>query len=209
MARETRQRIVDEALDLFARNGYAATSVAKIEAAAGLKPGTGGLYAHFGSKAELLAAAIERSMAMADVGYAMAEALPLGDLRSELTIIARGSFALFDAAESWIRMALKDGEQFPEQFREARDQLSGRAYRFLADLLSKKVLAGELAPHDSNAVATVLFGAISNYWLQSRVFGWRPNDVTEEHFITSWVDLALRLAPPSSVDAGGGRKARR
>src|SRR3954447_13378526 len=58
MTRSTRERIVVEALRLFADRGYAATSVAEIEAAAGLSPGAGGLYRHFPSKQEVLAAAV-------------------------------------------------------------------------------------------------------------------------------------------------------
>ena len=46
----TRERIVDEAMRLFSQHGYAATSIARIEAAAGLTPGAGGLYHHFKSK---------------------------------------------------------------------------------------------------------------------------------------------------------------
>jgi hypothetical protein len=38
-------------------------------------------------------------------------------------------------------------------------------------------------------------GAISNYWLQTRVLGDAPNDVDQERFIKAWADLALRLAP--------------
>src|SRR5258705_8311772 len=56
MTRSTRERIIDESLRLFAERGYAATSVAEIEAAAGLSPGAGGLYRHFKSKYEVLAA---------------------------------------------------------------------------------------------------------------------------------------------------------
>lgn len=44
---------------LFGEQGYAATSVAQIEAAAGLSPGAGGLYAHFRSKDALLRAGLE------------------------------------------------------------------------------------------------------------------------------------------------------
>jgi AcrR family transcriptional regulator len=186
---------VDSALELFARQGYSGTSVVQIERAAGLSPGAGGLYAHFNSKAELLAAAIERSAAQADVGYSMLDALPLGDLRSELTIIARGSFVLYDAAKTWIRLALREGDLHPELFNDARERLTARAYRYLADLLASKVEAGQLVEHDPRAVADVLFGAISNYWMQSRIFDWQPNDVTQEAFISAWVDLALRLAP--------------
>src|SRR6201991_4999674 len=58
MPRSTRERIIDEALRLFAERGYSATSVAEIEAASGLSPGAGGLYRHFKSKYEVLAAAI-------------------------------------------------------------------------------------------------------------------------------------------------------
>src|SRR5581483_10309218 len=58
MTKSTRERIVAEALRLFAERGYAATSVAEIEAAAGLSPGAGGLYRHFRSKEEVLAAGV-------------------------------------------------------------------------------------------------------------------------------------------------------
>lgn len=192
---------MDEAVKLFSRKGFAGTSVAEIELAAGLKPGAGGLYAHFDSKAELLREVIERAAAITDLGYSLHAALPLGDLRSELTIMARGSFVLFDASENWIRMALKDGDEFPELFADARTRLSDRAYRYLADWLQSKVKAGDLAKHDSDAVANVLFGAISNYWLQTRVFGRAPNDVDEQRFVDSWVDLALRLASPRKRSA--------
>jgi len=196
MPSDTRSRVMDEAVRLFARKGFADTSVAEIERAAGLKPGAGGLYAHFDSKAELLKAAIERAAAITDLGYSMHAALPLSDLRSELTIIARGSFVLFDASEDWIRMGLKDGDKFPELFADARTRLSDRAYRYLADWLRSKVDAGKLAEHDCEAIADVLFGAISNYWLQTRVIGRAPNDVDEQQFIEAWVDLTLCLAPP-------------
>ncbi|HEY2767492.1 MAG TPA: TetR family transcriptional regulator, partial [Solirubrobacteraceae bacterium] len=66
MSSTTRDRIVDEAMSLFSQHGYAATSVAKIEAAAGLTPGAGGLYHHFASKEAVLAAGIERQLARLD-----------------------------------------------------------------------------------------------------------------------------------------------
>src|SRR3954468_18996256 len=58
MQRSTRERIVSGALRVFAERGYSATSVAEIEAASGLSPGAGGLYRHFKSKYEVLAAAM-------------------------------------------------------------------------------------------------------------------------------------------------------
>ena len=48
---------------LFSQHGYSGTSIAKIEAAAGLTPGAGGIYHHFPSKEAVLAAGIERQLA--------------------------------------------------------------------------------------------------------------------------------------------------
>jgi tetracycline repressor-like protein len=53
-----RDRLLSAALRLFAAKGYAATSVADIQRESGLAPGSGALYKHFGSKRELLEAAV-------------------------------------------------------------------------------------------------------------------------------------------------------
>src|SRR5579864_3804062 len=53
---ETRSRLLRAAADAFAVRGYDGTRVADIAAAAGVS--NGALYAHFGSKAELLVAAL-------------------------------------------------------------------------------------------------------------------------------------------------------
>ena len=58
---DTRRRIVDGAVDAFANLGFETARVADIAAAAGLS--SGALYNHFGSKADLLAAVIEKHVA--------------------------------------------------------------------------------------------------------------------------------------------------
>ena len=55
-AAETRERLLRAAADVFAERGYDGTRVVDIAAAAGVS--NGALYAHFGSKAELLVAAL-------------------------------------------------------------------------------------------------------------------------------------------------------
>jgi AcrR family transcriptional regulator len=55
-AAETRERLLSAAADVFAERGYDGTRVADIAAAAGVS--NGAMYAHFGSKAELLVAAL-------------------------------------------------------------------------------------------------------------------------------------------------------
>ncbi|GIH76863.1 TetR/AcrR family transcriptional regulator [Planobispora longispora] len=55
-AAETRERLLRAAAEVFAERGYDGTRVADIAASAGVS--NGALYAHFGSKAELLVAAL-------------------------------------------------------------------------------------------------------------------------------------------------------
>lgn len=55
-AAETRERLLRAAADMFAERGYDGTRVVDIAAAAGVS--NGALYAHFGSKPELLVAAL-------------------------------------------------------------------------------------------------------------------------------------------------------
>jgi AcrR family transcriptional regulator len=58
---ETKQRVLDAAAEVFAEHGYEGARVAQIAAAAGLS--VGAIYNHYQSKAELLAAVVERDSA--------------------------------------------------------------------------------------------------------------------------------------------------
>ena len=191
MAAQTHERIAREALRLFARQGYAGTSVAQIEQASGLKAGAGGLYSHFGSKREVLDAAVSSSVAIADSAYEVHRALPLGDLRAELTLLARGSLLLFDATGDWIRLRAREEEHFPELFAGEAD-LSSRAHRYLADWLRTRTADGTFDDHDSDATAEILLGAISNHWLREQQQR-RVLPIDRERFISAWVHLAAQL----------------
>jgi len=60
MKAESRKKILDAALELFAHHGYHATSVDRIARAAGVSKG--GIYVHFSSKEDLLKGLIYASM---------------------------------------------------------------------------------------------------------------------------------------------------
>src|SRR6185295_4891806 len=85
----TRDRIVTEAMRLFAEQGFLGTTVGEIEEAAGLAPRAGGLYKHFRSKDEVLEAGIEQQVGEIDVLEPAIEMLPLGDPRAELLLMGR------------------------------------------------------------------------------------------------------------------------
>ena len=113
----TRERLVTEGMRLFSEQGYQETSVAQIEAAAGLAPGSGALYHHFKSKEALLEAGIDRQLdrrnAMRDIRALFAG---LGDLRSELTMLGRYVLAVLDEETQLLQIA----SRVPSQSSKAR-----------------------------------------------------------------------------------------
>src|SRR6202789_114310 len=124
MSITTRERIVDEAMALFSQNGYAATSIAKIEAAAGLTPGAGGIYHHFASKEAVLAAGIERQLGRLGALREIRNVLgSLGDLKAELTLTARYVLAELDSESELLRILASDVRNRPQLLSTAVEQL--------------------------------------------------------------------------------------
>jgi AcrR family transcriptional regulator len=70
----TRARLIEAALELFGRRGYASTPVDAVARAAGVSPGL--LYHHFRSKRDLLHAIFEESMREVDATFADADREP-------------------------------------------------------------------------------------------------------------------------------------
>ena len=83
----TRAKLVNAALELFSARGYAATSVDAIADSAGVSAGL--LYHHFDSKAALLNAIFEQSLA--DVQATFAAADREGEARDRLPALLRSA----------------------------------------------------------------------------------------------------------------------
>ena len=126
--RSTRERIVTEAIRLFAERGYRGTTVGEIEAAAGLVPRSGGLYKHFRSKEEVLEAATERHVREIESVRSSLELLPLGDLRAELTLLTRFGLQMLDQERDLRRIVITEGDRFPHLKRRFRKRVADRAY---------------------------------------------------------------------------------
>jgi AcrR family transcriptional regulator len=193
----TRDRIIAEGLRLFAERGFRGTSVAELEEAAGLSPGSGSLYTHFRTKEEVLAAAVEQTATLADTGYAAFDVLPLGDLRAELTLIARGSLLVMDTCRDLIRVIDKEAEQFPGLLADARARIFDRAYSWFSDQLRAKAKRGEVAEVDFDAVGAIWLGALNYYWATKTILGDPPAGLDDERFIMAWVETLLSVLEPA------------
>jgi len=84
MAEQTREEIVDASRRLFARDGYAATSIADIAEEAGVAIQT--IYSRLGSKRGILLALVDRIDAEAGVGETVPKIFAESDPRASLDL---------------------------------------------------------------------------------------------------------------------------
>ena len=190
MSSTTRERIVDEAMRLFSRHGYAGTSIAKIEAAAGLTPGAGGLYHHFSSKEAVLAAGIERRLARLDALREIRRVLtPLGDLRAELTLTARYILAELDSESELLRILSSEARNRPQLLTTAVDQLVNSTFTGFATWIGERV-ERPVAQEEATAIAAVGLGSLLSSRLLRDVLG-IPVPVDDEALVETWVRMML------------------
>ena len=74
MAKDTKERILMAALDMFSQNGYAGTNIRELTASLGL--GKSSMYRHFESKEEIWNALLDELIAYYEVRFGSPEHLP-------------------------------------------------------------------------------------------------------------------------------------
>lgn len=196
MEPSTRERIVTEAMRLFAAQGFRATTVGQIAEAAGLAPRAGGLYKHFRSKEEVLEAGIDRHVSEMNVIEPALQTLPLGDPRAELTLIGRWTLNELGNEMPLMKVVQKDGDRFPELTAKVRDRIIARGHRQGVAVVGR--LFGEvLDERQIAALASVALGSLVGYRIEETMFGPRP--VSEEDYVAAWVDLLMTYAERHGV----------
>lgn len=188
-------------MTLFAERGFDGASIGEIESAAGMAPRSGAIYQHFkGGKDELLRSAIERELRAIDELGSVMEMLPLGDLRAELTLMARWNLASLERRSELARFVRRDAAALPPELRdELYERLVGQPYEQVVGWLDGRFDRAPERP-DLHALALVLIESMSAYHSMRRTFGRAPDDVDDERFIEAWVETALAVARRFGVD---------
>jgi AcrR family transcriptional regulator len=198
-----KEQIVRVAIPLFAERGYAGTSVAEIQQAAGLSPGSGAMYKHFRSKQEVLAAAIDWHINDFKQAESALE-LPADPLVALKIIMTRMSEALLANAQL-IRITFRDLDARPELADRIAEDMLAALHGAVATWLAGQVDANTLRPHDTEAMAAVLLSAISYYRVVDILLGRPPAVIEDERLIDAVVDLVgtgLTAAITDPVDRG-------
>jgi AcrR family transcriptional regulator len=185
----TRDRLLDSAISLFARQGYAETSVAAIQRACGLRPGSGALYRHFSSKRELLEAAIGRYVHRLAEDRQRFDTAP-GDsteevLRHAATLVWQG----IDDNALLLRVVFSE-QSFPDLADQLWSAITENAYQRFAAGLRAAVDAGVLHIADPEATAAVLTASLAYYPMVRLLIGHTPGGVDPDRYREAWLEHA-------------------
>jgi AcrR family transcriptional regulator len=156
-SRVSRERILEAATELFAQQGYAGTGVDQLAARSGIAKTA--IYYHFGNKAGLLAAALERAASTWIEGIDQASR-QAGDWSARLDRALAGMRSLLEE-KPWIFklmqiLALEVAEEKPE-IREILQSILRRARE--AIVAGMRDALGVEVP-DAEGVARVILGSL-------------------------------------------------
>jgi AcrR family transcriptional regulator len=195
------ERILREAMRLFADKGYERTSIADIQRAAGLHPGSGALYKHFPSKETVLREGIDRFVEEIERGRAALRA-SAQDAGAQLESVARVLLTLLGEERDALRIVWRELDPFPDlQARVGRDRIQS-GYASAAAWIREQVAAGTLQTDDPEATAVVLMSSVTMYRVLEALFGEPPGRIPPERFLRAWVAVATHgVIVPSSPTA--------
>lgn len=185
-ANPTRERLLDEAMRLFGERGFTGTSVAEIERSAGLTAGAGGLFHHFESKEAVLVAGIERHLARLEAVRQIRGAVPpLGDLRAELTLVARYVFLELEEEQELLRVLVSEGRQRPQLLAGAVELVVRSTFDEFASLLTQS--------GGTEVGAALALGSLVAFASSELLLGQAPVEADREEVIATWVDMVMGL----------------
>lgn len=187
----TRERLVTEAMRLFSANGYEATSVSQIEAAAGLAAGSGALYHHFKSKDALLQAGIDRQLdrrhAMRDIRAIFAG---LGDFKSELTALGRYLLAVIDQESELLQIAARTPTGRSAQLDTAYAALIDGLNAELTDWIA--AWAPTRTRQECSVLAALGVNSILGVRIAANLFHQSGARIPDDAYLTEWTAVIAR-----------------
>ncbi len=174
-----RTRVLDAAVDLFARQGYDGTSVAQVIAQAGVAKG--GFYHHFASKQALLYEVYgdligHQLVALDDI---VARAAPPAEtLRAVITDLVESTAASAQRAMVFWRELHRLDDERTAEYRRARRRYHDRVQRLIRDGQASGAFAAVASPE---MVTFTIFGVINELPLWYRPHGRkRPAQIAAE-----------------------------
>ena len=153
----TRDRIKAAALALFAEHGFAGTSIAAIETAAGLAPRAGAFYRHFPGKEALFEELARERITETPDEFDIEGLSAFGDTRAELVALARRFEIAAERQGAYLRLI--EEARLTETGRSFEQRANDAMLRALMEWVATKAAAGGLETDRLAALTLNVFGS--------------------------------------------------
>lgn len=188
-----RDRLLAEALKLFAAKGYAATSVADIQRASGLAPGSGALYKHFASKRELLEAAVTQRIESIVAAREQFDAGQPGSVEQAVRTAGQLIWSNLNQSEDLLKVMLREPEELGDLDEKTWQVITDNAYQRFADELAASNRSGRTSIPDPEAAAAVAIASLSHAATLQALSGRLPGNVGEDRYFEAWVTQTVSV----------------
>lgn len=192
-SKNTRQRILEAAVESFQSLGYARTTTQAIAARAGVAEVT--LFRHFGDKQKLFQTVAQQIGGGVD--FDLLEAQLTSNLETDLRLISQHALRFFLAQQDAIRMLMFESSHFPEM-KEALVQNPRGMIELLDHYFQKQLKAGTLQGLNSQVTAQAFMSMIFGYAIGLHpVKALLSEKISVEKMITEFVRIFLAALRPS------------
>lgn len=190
-----KERILTAAKQCFAAKGFAGTTIADIEDAAGYTPRSGGIYRHFPSKVAILEAVIDAELTAntRDILGVPSPDSAVADPGEMLEQVVRRGLAQLDRQADLMRIVFRDLDQFEHLLAKVRVGLTDATYQDFANRLAAAHAAGAIPELDFEAVAVLAIGPVVDFKIKQHLLGYTPLDLDQERLVRAWVHLFANL----------------
>jgi AcrR family transcriptional regulator len=193
MAGSTRDRILSEATRLFAERGIKGTTVAEIEAAAGLRPGSGGVHRYFPTKDDLVRGVLAAQLVRAASVFAEARAWdpPTRETVPEfLTQLGHYMLTNADDNREVALIMLREAHNLPPGVLDEHQAANlDVAYATTAAAIRARQATNGTAGPDADALAFLVVAPLVYFRLIEWATGDKPLDLDDDRLVTTWVEL--------------------
>lgn len=187
--RARREAVLDAAIDVFGRKGFAGSKVEEIARAARMTKGT--VYLYFASKEEILASILAERSELPHLREITLD--PNGPIRDTLVQFARRFLELEMEHLAVLRLSLTEAYRVPSYGEQLlTGNLSGW-HRLLAGYLETQVAAGRIgALSDATLTARTFTAMLIGYILAQHILGGEKiNPIDPEAWIDTQVSIFL------------------
>jgi AcrR family transcriptional regulator len=186
---QKQEQILQGAMQVFLRDGYAGTSMDRVSAEAGVSKQT--IYSHFQDKEGLFKALIERVTIASFQGIFCTK-----DLHGEPAILLReiAEIYLTKVAENpeylaLFRLIITESQRFPELAKLYTQTVIQRGRLLLSQYLASHP---ELGISDPEATAQIFFGSLVSYvMVQEMLYGKEMMPLSRDRILDSLMSLVL------------------